>query len=100
MKSHLQNGKERKPIYNYLCRNEANRITSEIRNGRKKVGITSYSDTSPVMVPKHDEHLYCSKNVATHGATNFNLLTQGSYKLGGVSVVYTIRCDGSTLCHF
>jgi len=62
---------------------------SEIRNGRKKSEITSYLDTSLTMVPKSDEHQYCSKNAATLGATNFILSTQGSYKLGDDSVVYT-----------
>ncbi len=46
-----------------------------------------------------DEHQYCSKNVATPGATNFTLSTRGSYKLGGDSVVYTSKSDGSTFCH-
>jgi len=99
MKPHLQNGKERKPTYNYFCKNEANSKMSGIRNGRKKAEITSYSDTSPAMAPKSDEHQYCSILAATPGATNFTLLTRGSYKLGGDSVVYTSRCDGTTLCH-
>jgi len=46
-----------------------------------------------------DEHQYCSKNVATPGATNFTLSTQGLYKLGGDDAIYTSKCDGSTLCH-
>jgi len=46
-----------------------------------------------------DEHHYCSKNVATPGATNFTLSIRGSYKLGGDNVVYTSKCDGSTLFH-
>ena len=56
MISHLQNGKERKLTYNYFCRNEANKRMSEIRNARKEEEITSYSDTSPTMAPKSDEH--------------------------------------------
>ena len=58
-----------------------------------------YSNTSPATAPKNDEPRYCNKNDATPGATMFILSTRGSYKLGGDSVVYTSRCDGSTLCH-
>ncbi len=58
------------------------------------------TQTSPwKWCPKSDEQQYCSKNVATPGATNFTLSTRGSYKLGGDSVVYTSRCNGSTLYH-
>jgi len=46
MKSHLQNGKERKLTYNYFFINEANKRMSEIINGIKKEEITSYLDTS------------------------------------------------------
>lgn len=61
MKSHLQNGKQCKPTYNYSCRNEANNRMKEIRNGRKKEEITSYSDTFPEMTAKSDEHQYCTR---------------------------------------
>ena len=47
-----------------------------------------------------DENHYCSKNDATLGATSFTLSTQGSYKLGGESVVYTSKSDGSVFFHF
>jgi len=47
----------------------------EMRKGRKKVEITSYSNTSPTTAPKSDEHQYCNKNVATPRATNFTLST-------------------------
>ena len=99
MKSHLQNREGSKPTYNYFCINEANSKMSEMRNGRKKVEITYYSETSQATTLKRDEHQYCSKNVVTPGATNFTLSTQGSYKLGGESAVYTSKCDGSALCH-
>jgi len=100
MKSHLQNGKESKLTYNYFCRNDAHSRISKIGNGRKKEKITYYSDTSLETVPKSDEHQYCNNNATTPRATNFTLSTQGSYKLGGDSVVYTCSCDGSTLCHY
>lgn len=93
----IQNGKESK--LNYSRRNETNKKISETRNGRKKEVITYYSDTSPTTAPKSGEHQYCSKNVATLGATNFTLSTQGSYKLGGDIVVYTSKSDGSALYH-
>lgn len=106
MKTNLQNGKGKQRMLNgkesnlnYFCRNEANSRISEKRNGRKKSKITYYSNTSPTTTPKGDEHEYCSKNAATPGATNFTLSTQGSYKLGGDSIVYTSKCDGSALCH-
>ena len=41
-----------------------------------------------------DENQYCSKNVATLGATNFTLSTRGSYKLGGESTICTSKSDG------
>ena len=47
----------------------------------------------------NDEHQYCSKNVATPGATNFILSTRGLYKIGGDSVVYTSKSDGFSCCH-
>jgi len=46
-----------------------------------------------------DEHQYCSKNVATPGATSITLSSRGSYKLGGDNVVYTSKSDGSSVCH-
>ena len=104
MKSYLQNGKakneewKRKQL-NYSCRNETNSIILETRNGRKKAIITYYSNTSPEMMPKSDEHLYCNNNAATPAATSFTLSTRGSYKLGGDSVVYTSKSDGSAFCH-
>ena len=36
------------------------------------------------------EHQYCNKDATTHGATNFTLSTQGSYKLGGDSAICTV----------
>ena len=60
----------------------------EIKNGRKKEEITSYSDTSPAMVPKSDEHQYCSKNVATPGLPT--LLYQPGVRTNlEVTVLYT-----------
>jgi len=83
---------------NYFFRNETNRWISETRNGRKKTIITYYSKISPKTMLKSYQHHYCSKNATTPIATKFTLLTQGSYKLGGDSVVYTSNCDG--LAHF
>jgi len=37
----LQNGKESKPTYNYLAKNETNSRMDEIRDERKKAEITS-----------------------------------------------------------
>ena len=51
------------------------------------------------MMQKSDDHHYSSKNVATHRATSFSLSTWGSYKLGGDSIIYTNKSDGSTFCH-
>lgn len=48
---------------------------------------------------RHDEHQYCSKNVATPGATNFTLSIRGLYKLGGDSAVYTSKSNGSAFFH-
>ena len=96
-KQRMQNGKESK--LNYFCINETNSRILVTRNGRKKAVITYYSNTSPTTAPKSDEHQCCNKNVATRGATNFTLSTQGSYKLGGDNVVYTSKYDGSTRCH-
>ena len=58
-----------------------------------------YSNTSLTTTPKSDEHQYCSKNVATPGATNFTLSTRGSYKHGGDSAVCTSKAHGSVFCH-
>ena len=93
----MQNGKGRK--LNYFCRNETNSIISETRNGRKKAVITYYLDTSPTMMPKSDEHQYCSKNAIAPMATNFTLSNQGLYKLGGDSAIYTSKSDGFSFCH-
>jgi len=51
------------------------------------------------MTPKTEELLYCTKDVATPRATNFTSSTQGSYKLGGDSVVYIINAMVYS-CHF
>ena len=73
---------------------------SEIRNGRNKVEIISYLDTSPTTAPKSDEHHYCNKNSTTPGATNFTLSTRGSYKLGGDSAICTSKSEGASSCHY
>ena len=46
-----------------------------------------------------DEKKYCNKDAATPRATDFTSSTWGSYKLGGDNVVYTNRCNWSTLYH-
>jgi len=84
---------------NYFCKNELNGRIVETRSRRKKAVTTYYSDTSLAMAPTSDERQFCSKNATTHGATNFTLSTWGSYKLGGDSVVYTSKSDGSAFCH-
>ena len=104
LKSYLQNGKEsrqckmkeRKQL-DYLCRNKLMVEYWRQEIEEKKAVITFYSDTSPAIAPKCDEHQYCSKDVATHGATDFTSLTRGSYKRGGDIVVYTNRCDWCSL---
>jgi len=87
MKS-LQNGKERKPTYNYLCKNENNNIMKIYKKWKKESTNHIYSDTSMVIVLKSDENQYCNKNVATLGATNFTSSIRGYYKLGGESSIY------------
>jgi len=58
---------------------------------RKKESINHiYLDTSLITTPISDEQQYCSRNVATLGATNFTSSTSGYYKLGGDSVVYIV----------
>ena len=71
----------------------------KIRNGRKKTKITSTQTPPQQQCQKSDEHQYCSKNAATPGTASFTLSTQGSYKLGGDSVVYTSKSDGSAFFH-
>lgn len=63
----VENVEWKRKQLNYFCRNETRNRILEIRNRRKKAIITYYSDTSPTMMPKGDEHQYCSKNVATLG---------------------------------
>ena len=90
--------KERK-LLDYFCRNKLMVENWRLEIEEKKEIITFYSNTSPAIAPKSDEHQYCSKTVATPRATSFTLSTRGSYKLGGDSVVYTSKSDGSAFCH-
>jgi len=43
------------------------RKESRLEIEEKKAVITFYSNASPAMVPKSDEHQYCSKDAATSG---------------------------------
>ena len=66
---------------------------------KKEIRNHIYLDTSLATVPKSNELQYCSKYDETPRTTNFTSSTQGSYKLRGDSVVYTVDAMVYS-CHF